>query len=529
MATPVRAGTSSSGKTSGAAGSCTISHTATGDPLIVQCTVWQGNVTTMTYGGVALLLGGRQTSGNMRAEWWYLAAPTPGTADIVITIPATWVSAECHNIANTVATNAALAALVVSGAQGSSGASSVTIASRIGDFVLDMTAGYGSGTTFTPGAGQTKIHGFDSIGGTDVKTASSEKAGGLSVTMAWTFSVGSDWAALAIAFPDPSVPPSVGFPTYVGQASNANHTGSSVTSLSTTPAFNLAAGNAVSVVVRQGAGVTSVTDLAGNVYTKDGSGDTQHQIWSCKNALPHAANIVTANFPLSSYVNITALQFKGGNPTTLLDVYTTGNISGNVTVSCTPVGTNWDQIVVAAASIGAAGSATFPAGFTVVYNGGSSSVAYAINPFKTYDGTRAITATFGGTQAKTISVSIYNATLATAPDVVSQINAELVRSGLGDLRVTQLNVELVRQNTYPPAGARVTQHIVELISLPAAPGRVTQMAVEVLSLPPAPARVSQMAVEVLTIPSPPSRITQLAVELLMPSPPSGENTSLWID
>jgi hypothetical protein len=317
-------------------------------------------------------------------------------------------------------------------------------------------------------------------------------------------------------------------PAYVGQASAQDHTGTSRTSLSTTPAFNLAAGNMVVVVVRVGTVVSSVTDLAGNVYAQDGV-DSQQAFWSCKNALPHAANIVTANFGLNAYVNISALQFSGCHPTTHFDVHATGS-SSVTSVSCTPVGTRYDQIAVVSSGLGAGGNPTFSPAMNVVYNGGSHSVAYGINQSKYWDGTKTITATFAGAQPKTISIGIYNAAnLGTIDDRVSQINAELVRGGLGDLRVSQLNVELVRPNTYPPAGARITQHIVELISLPAAPARVTQMAVEVLSLPPAPARLTQMAVEVLTIPSPPSSITQMAIELLMPSPPSGENTSLWID
>jgi len=287
-------------------------------------------------------------------------------------------------------------------------------------------------------------------------------------------------------------------PAYVGQVSTQDHTGANRTSLAT-PVFNLVAGNTVSVILRMGAPgtpITSVVDTAGNTYTQDGA-NSELAIWSAKNCLPHASNIVTATFGSNAYVNITAVQLSGVHVTTPLNVYTTGAIAAGVStsVSCSPVGTNFDQMVIVASSFAAGGNPTFSPGFTVVYNGGSHSVAYGLNQTKLYDGTKTITATFPGTQAKTISVSIYNATnVGTIDQRVSQLNAEIVTAGVGSYRVSQLNAE-------------------------------------VLSSATSPARVSQLNAEVLSSATSPVRVSQLNAEVLRPSvaPVSGETTQLWID
>lgn len=206
---------------------------------------------------------------------------------------------------------------------------------------------------------------------------------------------------------------------FVNASSAENSTGSSTTGLST-PASSLTAGNLSVVVLRCGnpraAGVASVSDTAGNVYTKDyDRANGLGVIWSCANCLGHAANVVSVTYPSHPFTAVTALQFAGVTPVTHLDNIADGYVGSGTTVSCVPgppcsETIVHEQIVVAASDLGATGVPTFTpsATFTTVYSGVSHRVAYNLNTTRRFDGTVAVSGVYSdSTHGKGIVVGTY--------------------------------------------------------------------------------------------------------------------------
>lgn len=252
MATPARTGTSS-GKTSGSQASLTISHAATTDPLIVLVDLWQQNVSTITLGGVALTRGGRLTTGNHRQEWWYLAAPSSGTANVVITpIASTWMTAGVYSVSGIPATDGALSSLTWATSSGSGTTATITISSRTGDLVIDQVIEDKASQTYAVAGGQTKTYGQDSVVAEDEKSAGSEKAGASSVTMTWTLGVAirsEGWAMQALNLPDASAGGTTRLSQVVALEVNEGSSANRISTLSVLEVNEGSGGNRISSLV----------------------------------------------------------------------------------------------------------------------------------------------------------------------------------------------------------------------------------------------------------------------------------------
>jgi hypothetical protein len=83
----VALGTPTTGALANGSNTTTISFTSTSEPLYVLVGWWTSAITGITYGGVALTAVAQSgaSSGGDRAEIWRLAAPSAGTANLVIT------------------------------------------------------------------------------------------------------------------------------------------------------------------------------------------------------------------------------------------------------------------------------------------------------------------------------------------------------------------------------------------------------------------------------------------------------------
>ncbi|MBS0495873.1 MAG: tandem-95 repeat protein, partial [Proteobacteria bacterium] len=199
--------TSSAVSASAGASSLTWSHTvASGSEgmLMVNVAVkGTSGATTVTYGGVSLTRLGTITNGSgvkQTSELWYLKAPTAGTANVVVTLPASN-QAVAAGSTNFFGVDQTTPFGTYVSATGTGGTPTVTVASALGDIVIDA-AGQHARSSVTPGTGQTQL--WEQRSGTsasDISGASSTKPGAASVTMSWT-STGTgnaEWATGAVA------------------------------------------------------------------------------------------------------------------------------------------------------------------------------------------------------------------------------------------------------------------------------------------------------------------------------------------
>ena len=184
----------SSAATAGAATSLTWSHTVnSGDNriLTVGLSLISGQSTSVTYGGNAMTLAGRHI-GTHTIEIWRLLSPMVGTANIVAnfsgSLEAIGGAAAFDGVDQTNPTG------VFAGAGTDSGTASVTVASAVGDLVID-TMFVDLPTAVTAQGGQTE-HWELTNGRTG---AGSTKAGDTSVTMSWTLASADEWDIGAVS------------------------------------------------------------------------------------------------------------------------------------------------------------------------------------------------------------------------------------------------------------------------------------------------------------------------------------------
>ena len=202
----------SSAATAGTANTLTFSHTVVGNYryLVVEITLNTRNsgaatVSTVKYNGVSLtkLTPNPTTSNNRRVEFWVLANPALGTANIVITTSANVGFAAAaitlNGVDPTTPSPTPASAYANSTAVGST-APSVTIAAATSGIVLDALAAT-EGVTATVGAGQTQTWSEQSgMTTNDVYGFGSYEAGAASVTMSETLSATAVWKIGAAAF-----------------------------------------------------------------------------------------------------------------------------------------------------------------------------------------------------------------------------------------------------------------------------------------------------------------------------------------
>ena len=159
--------------------------------------------TSVTYGGTALTLVGRSTTGNLPVEIWRLVSPTVGTANVVVNLSATTPVAAGATSFNGV--SQANPVRTFYSASGTGTESSVTVAdSATGDLVIDVQAWQGQPTGGTVGPGQSLN--WSSVN-TFITGGSTQEAGAPSVVMSASFTSSAQWVIGAVAIrPSASAP-----------------------------------------------------------------------------------------------------------------------------------------------------------------------------------------------------------------------------------------------------------------------------------------------------------------------------------
>jgi hypothetical protein len=192
-------GTTSSGRTTGAAASLTISHTVPAGASSLVVLIGQygslGTISSVTYNGVALTRAGRPYNNtNHRGEAWVMPSPTAGTANIVITPGSSdYLVAMGVNVEN----SGNVIGVVL--AQAASGNPSTTIPSDTDSVVIDLVMNDNASATFTPGGSQTQLFAQSGVAGSDERGAGSWRAGASgTTTMSWTID-GADYGHLVVA------------------------------------------------------------------------------------------------------------------------------------------------------------------------------------------------------------------------------------------------------------------------------------------------------------------------------------------
>jgi large repetitive protein len=182
------------------ASTLTISHTTgSGSNRCLRCGVsWNSTggitITGVTYNGVALTSTTQYDSpySNFSTQQWYLAAPASGANNLVITFSA---STSFANAGVSTYTDVDQASPVygVTGANMDTSPYTVTATSAVGDLVVDSVA---SQAVLTMDGAQTAR--WNAIQAS-ISTAGSQKAGGASVAMSWTFTAPQPGAISAMS------------------------------------------------------------------------------------------------------------------------------------------------------------------------------------------------------------------------------------------------------------------------------------------------------------------------------------------
>jgi hypothetical protein len=139
-------------------------------------------------------------------------------------------------------------------------------------------------------------------------------------------------------------------------------------------AFAATAGNAIVVVVRNGASgssPTSVTDTAGNTYTlcvSPAGPDPNMWVYVALNITGHAANVVSVNFAgTRDFSWGFALQYSGVKTAAAVDASGTSRSDGTTDLATSAITTaQADEVIVVAASQAAFRSYTAGAGFSLI-------------------------------------------------------------------------------------------------------------------------------------------------------------------
>lgn len=208
MANPALVGTTSHANTVGPQSSLTNSHTVpSGANLLIipVVTFSKIQISTVVWNSTGLTLFQRlypapdASYGFYSVDIFLLFNPTPATGNIVAT-PASsdYLSVVGFNVQD--AGSAMLSPYEKNVA--ASSASSFTVPSLGNALMLDIMVSDAANQVFTQGGSQTLIYAEDSVAGTNLRTAASQRAGASpSQTMAWTLSVGDSMSQVVLAIP----------------------------------------------------------------------------------------------------------------------------------------------------------------------------------------------------------------------------------------------------------------------------------------------------------------------------------------
>jgi hypothetical protein len=169
--------------------------------LVVATSHRDGNkhVAAVSYGGASLTrLGVQNAPGNQnRVELWYLIAPAPGTADVVVSL------SDSRNIVGGAASYFGVDQSTPLGEFLSSSnktkEASITVPSQAGELVMDIVAANGDAKSLTLGTGQTALWntGTGTSGG-DIRGSASYAPGAGLVTLSRTLGKDKPWAIGAV-------------------------------------------------------------------------------------------------------------------------------------------------------------------------------------------------------------------------------------------------------------------------------------------------------------------------------------------
>ena len=179
--------------------------------LIVGISYRDGNVssTSVTYGGVALILIGAQNAGGNqnRTELWYLLAPSSGTANVAVLMSASK-KIDAASVSFTgVSQTTPLGTFSTATAQ--STAASVNVSSAPGAVVIDTVTANGDANSLAVNASQTQLWNTFSGNGDagNARSGGSTKPGASTTTMSWTLGASKPWSMVAVSInPGPSSP-----------------------------------------------------------------------------------------------------------------------------------------------------------------------------------------------------------------------------------------------------------------------------------------------------------------------------------
>lgn len=149
-------------------------------------------VTSVTYNGVALTIQTSVLRNGMRTTFAWLANPSLGTNNVVVTLSGSadmYCGAVTYNGVNT---GAPFGTFVT--ATGKSSTPSITVASAAGELAVDILGTIAANPTV--GAGQTQRY---ETTGTSTYNSGSSEAGAASVIMSYTLSANEDWGIIGVS------------------------------------------------------------------------------------------------------------------------------------------------------------------------------------------------------------------------------------------------------------------------------------------------------------------------------------------
>jgi hypothetical protein len=208
------------------AGSLTWAHTVGSGSnrfLIVGVSIRNANsqVSGITYAGAALtFIGAQNNSDNaVRTEMWYRAAPTVGTANVVVTLTsAAKMVGGAVSFFGVNPSSPQNAAVTANSTGTGTTDPSVTIGSATNEMIVTATSTEGSAGTVTPTNQTQQWNNFYGTSGGDAAGFGGTVAGAASVTLGWHKTGTAKWAIIAVAL-QPAVTTTLGNGTDPSNAS----------------------------------------------------------------------------------------------------------------------------------------------------------------------------------------------------------------------------------------------------------------------------------------------------------------------
>ncbi len=288
--------------------------------LIVSASYQGGSnnsVVSITYDGAAMTrLGSVQAAGgaNTSTEMWYLKAPAPATANVVVTMNASAIVAG--GATSFLGVDQAAPTSAFATGTGNSYTPALTIASAAGELVID-SLGKRSVVSGTVGAGQTeKYQELSGSSGGDVWGSSSTRPGAASVTMRWTISGSGSgeyaMAAVSLRPATPSAPTLIdgSAVTVTGTDENTPSSGTTVESLLASAGWADADAGA-----SKGVAVTSATGRGTWQYSTTGTSWTGFGAVSSTSALLLASTAQVRYLPDTLNGETASFAFKAWDQT----------------------------------------------------------------------------------------------------------------------------------------------------------------------------------------------------------------------